>query len=97
MTALEAPRAALKTSQQRPINFPMIRLTRFNGEQFVLNSDQIELLESTPDTVISLLSGKKLVVRESVDEVIALTLDFSRRIHHIALLPAGLPKEPDPE
>ena len=65
----------------------MIQLTRRNGESFVLNADQIELVEATPDTVISLLSGKKLLVRESVSEVVALVLDYARRIHRIGVLP----------
>lgn len=65
----------------------MIQLTRRNGESFVLNSDQIELVEATPDTIISLLSGKKLLVRESVEEVVARVLDFARRIHSIHVVP----------
>jgi len=40
----------------------VIELTRFNGERFVLNADQIEMVEGAPDTVIRLLSGKKLLV-----------------------------------
>ncbi|MCC7477669.1 flagellar FlbD family protein [bacterium] len=65
----------------------MIRLTRRNGESFVLNADQIELVEATPDTVISLLSGKKLLVRESVEEVIELVLSYARRVHSVGVLP----------
>ncbi len=65
----------------------MIRLTRRNGESFVLNADQIELVEATPDTVISLLSGKKLLVRETVEEVIELVLNYSRRVHSVGVLP----------
>lgn len=47
----------------------MIVITQLNGAQIVLNSDLIETLEATPDTVITLTSGKKLVVRETVSEV----------------------------
>ena len=47
----------------------MIRLTRLNGQPIVLNPEVIESLEATPDTLISLTSGQKLVVLESVDEV----------------------------
>ena len=49
----------------------MILVTRINGtDEFYVNEDQIEFLEATPDTLISLESGKKFVVKESIDEVI---------------------------
>ena len=48
----------------------MIKVKRLNGKEFVINSDLIEFIEKTPDTVISLTTGKKVVVQESVDEVI---------------------------
>jgi flagellar protein FlbD len=49
---------------------PMISLTRLSGSVFVLNSDLIERVDSTPDTVISLVDGKKYVVSETLDEVV---------------------------
>jgi len=57
----------------------MIRVTRLNGSEFVLNSDLIESVEATPDTVVTLTSGRKLIVREPVDEVIARVVEFRRR------------------
>ncbi len=48
----------------------MIKVTRLNGKEFVVNAELIEFVEATPDTVITLVSGKKIVVRESVDQVI---------------------------
>lgn len=48
----------------------MIKLTRLNGSVYVLNSDLIETIEATPDTVISTTGAKKYVCKESVDEVI---------------------------
>jgi flagellar protein FlbD len=63
----------------------MIELTRFNGERFVLNADQIETVEATPDTVVRLLSGKKFVVRETVETVVQRALEHARRIHCIAI------------
>lgn len=42
----------------------MIYLTRLNGEKIMVNIDMIELMEETPDTVITLNTGKKFVVRE---------------------------------
>ena len=47
----------------------MITLTHLKGEKLVLNADLIESLEATPDTVVTLTTGKKIVVRESVSEV----------------------------
>lgn len=48
----------------------MITLTRLSGSVFVLNSDLIERIDSTPDTVITLIDGKKYVVAESLDDII---------------------------
>jgi flagellar protein FlbD len=59
----------------------MIQVTRINHLPLVLNADLIEHMESTPDTVISLTNGQKLVVLESVDEVVKRVIDFRRSIH----------------
>ena len=58
----------------------MIQLTRINRVPLVLNSDLIEHMESTPDTVIALTTGQKLVVMESADEVIEKVIEFRRLI-----------------
>ena len=58
----------------------MIRLTRINHVPLVLNSDLIEHIEITPDTVIAMTSGQKFMVLESADEVIERVLDFRRTI-----------------
>jgi flagellar protein FlbD len=63
----------------------MIRLTRINHLPLVLNSDLIEHVEITPDTVIAMTSGQKYMVLESADEVIERVIDFRRTI---ASLPA---------
>lgn len=47
----------------------MIDVTRMNGKQFTLNSDLIETIEETPDTVLTLTTGKKIIVKESRQEV----------------------------
>lgn len=54
----------------------MILLTRLNGSTFVVNSDLIETIEATPDSVITLVTGKKLVVRESVAEILEKIVAF---------------------
>ena len=56
----------------------MIRLTRINRQPIVLNSDLVEHLESTPDTVITMTSGQKLVVLEDTDEVVKRIIQFRR-------------------
>ncbi len=58
----------------------MIRLSRLNGTGFWLSSDQIEFMESTPDTVLSLLSGKKVIVKEKPDEIVGLIVAFRRKV-----------------
>lgn len=58
----------------------MIILTRLNGQQFVLNSDLIRTIEQTPDTMISLTTGERLVVAESVREVVDRALEYARLV-----------------
>jgi flagellar protein FlbD len=57
----------------------MIRLQRLNKEAFVLNADLIETLEATPDTVITLTNGKKLMVKNGVEEIVNQVIDYRRR------------------
>jgi flagellar protein FlbD len=58
----------------------MVRLTRLNLAPMVLNSDLIEHIDVTPDTVITLTTGQILRVRESADEVVGRIVEFRRRI-----------------
>ncbi len=58
----------------------MIRLTRLNLAPMVLNSDLIEHIDVTPDTVITLTTGQILRVRESSDEVVERIVEFRRRV-----------------
>jgi len=58
----------------------MIRLTRLNGQEVVVNADLIEFLESTPETIVSMTTGKKVVVKEKVAEIIRLVAEFRARI-----------------
>ena len=59
----------------------MIELTRFNDMKFTLNAEIIEFVEETPDTVISLTTGKKLIVKESRQEVVDLVILYKRSIY----------------
>ena len=58
----------------------MINLTRINHAALVLNSDLIEHIETTPDTVISLTTGQKFMVLESPREVISAVIEFRRQL-----------------
>jgi len=58
----------------------MIHLTRFNRVPLVLNSDLIEHVEATPDTVISLVTGQKIRVLESPADIIDRVIQFRRSI-----------------
>ena len=61
----------------------MIPVTRLDGSPFIINGDLIETIESVPDTVVTLTSQKKLVVRESPKELIDGIVAFRRRIFAI--------------
>lgn len=58
----------------------MIKVTRFSGEQFWVNPHLIEFIEETPDTVISLVTGKKIVVKESATEIGEKIISYRRRL-----------------
>src|SRR5215468_4626359 len=58
----------------------MIELTRLNQKPILVNSDLIKLVENTPDTVITLISGEKLVVLETWETVVQKVVEFRRRL-----------------
>lgn len=58
----------------------MIKLTRLNRDTFYLNALLVERIESTPDTVITLVSGRKVIVLESAEEVCRRIMDVYRQI-----------------
>ena len=57
----------------------MIKLTRLNGEGFVVNGDLIEIVDANPDTVITLITEHKFVVKEKIDEVIEKVIEYKRQ------------------
>ena len=59
----------------------MIRLTRLNGEPFVLNAELIRYVEELPDTYVTLTTGERIVVRESMEEVMARALQYQQAKH----------------
>ncbi len=58
----------------------MIILNKLDGTEFVLNSDFIEIIEMNPDTVITLSGGKKIVVKQSKEEIINRILSFKKKL-----------------
>lgn len=71
----------------------MILLTRFNGTQFYLNITHIEAVEATPDTMITLINGKKLIVAEDAHEVAARITSFYQRAADTAAVIPRFPGE----
>lgn len=59
----------------------MIEVTRLRGNKIVINTELIEVIEETPDTVITLTSGKKFVVSETSEQLVKLVIDYKRKIH----------------
>jgi len=67
----------------------MIRLTRLNDTEFIINAEMIEFVEAIPDTIISLHSGKKVMVLESVDDVVERIIEYKRRCSQPLLSSVG--------
>lgn len=63
----------------------MIALTRLNGQPIMVNADLIESVETTPDTVVTLTSGNKLIVRDTMEQVQQNIIDFKRKIYGASL------------
>ena len=58
----------------------MIKVTRLKGKEFYVNPHQIEFMEATPDCVITMLSEKKLVISESVEEIIDRIIEYRQKL-----------------
>jgi flagellar protein FlbD len=58
----------------------MITLTRLNGQPFVMNAEKIRYVEATPDTVVCCDTGEKMMVRETLHEVMRRAIDYARVI-----------------
>jgi len=59
----------------------MIRLTRYDNKKFFVNAELIQYVESKPDTIITLTSGERLIVKEPESEVVDLVMRYKRAIH----------------
>ncbi len=58
----------------------MIHVTRLNNQPFIVNAELVKFVEQSPDTVITLVSGDKIVVRESANEVLKKVIEYRRLI-----------------
>lgn len=58
----------------------MIKITGMNKKEFILNAEHIEKIEEVPESVITLVNGKKYIVLESVDEIIDRVIKYKNRI-----------------
>lgn len=58
----------------------MVKLSRLNGAEVTVNAELIETVEATPDTIVALTTGKKLMVVESVDQVVERVIAYRRAL-----------------
>lgn len=58
----------------------MIQVTRLNGKKMTVNAELIEMVEETPDTVISFTNGRKFIVKESEEEVRELVIEYKKEV-----------------
>ncbi len=82
----------------------MISLTRLDGKDLVVNADHILTAEQTPDTVLYLSNGQRLMVRESVEDVVERVVAYRRRLaggpevrRAVVQFPRGVPDPPQAE
>lgn len=61
----------------------MISVTRLNGRKFVLNAELIRTIEENPDTIVTLISGEHLVVRESSKEIVRRVIEYNRHLRSL--------------
>ena len=57
----------------------MIKLTRLDGQAFILNAELIRYVEERPDTFVTLVTGERIVVREPMEQVVERTIDYQQR------------------
>ncbi|MGC8971034.1 MAG: flagellar FlbD family protein [bacterium] len=59
----------------------MIQVTRLNNTKIIINADLIEIIEATPDTTITLTTGKRFVVKEPIEEIIKRIIAYKRAVY----------------
>lgn len=63
----------------------MIKLTRINGEEILINLNLVEIIERHSDTVITLTTGNKMLVKETLEEIVARVVAFKHSIAHFKI------------
>ncbi len=64
----------------------MITVTRLDRRVVVLNADLIKMIESTPDTIITLINGDCVIVRDSMEEVVRRAIDYQRQVRSLQVV-----------
>jgi len=60
----------------------MIHVTRLDGREIAVNAELVTTVEGTPDTLLTLVNGARILVKEDVDEVVARIVAYRRSLHH---------------
>jgi len=63
----------------------MISVTRLNDQEFIINCDLIECIEATPDTTITMTTGRKVIAKESIDDIMEKVVAYKKKIHIVDL------------
>jgi len=71
---------AVNWAQRKDVE--VILVSRFNGSQYYINAELIQLIESTPDTVITLTNHTKMVVKEPAEKVVERVIEYQRQVRH---------------
>jgi uncharacterized protein YlzI (FlbEa/FlbD family) len=74
----------------------MIQLTRLNNQPLMVNSDLIKFVEKAPDTVLTLMNGEKIIVRESAEAVLEKIIAFRQSVMSGAIVQTPMPSLADP-
>ncbi|MBO6514659.1 MAG: flagellar FlbD family protein [Phycisphaerales bacterium] len=61
----------------------MICVTRLNGQKFILNAELIRTIEENPDTIITLISGEHMVVKETMTEIVRRSIEYGRHLRKL--------------
>jgi flagellar protein FlbD len=64
----------------------MITVTRLDARVIVLNAEHIKMIESTPDTIITLINGDSVIVKETTEEVVRRAIDYARQIRSFSVV-----------
>lgn len=68
------------TEQKGGLDLTMVKLSRINGAEVTVNAELIETVEATPDTIVALTTGKRLMVVETIDQVVEKVMAYRRSI-----------------